>query len=86
MAWAETPPSITRRIVSNIEILDRDPQGRLLAISTTLLNKVRNDESVIYTALRHDRLLPAGDGFRLQDRCVVLDAVVLLSSNLSILF
>jgi hypothetical protein len=31
-------------------------------------------------------LLPAGDGFRLQDRYVVLDSVVLVSSNLSILF
>lgn len=86
MAWAEIPPSITRRIVSNIEILDRDSQGRLRAISTTLLNKVRNDESVVYTAQRRDRLLPAGDDFRLQDRYVVLDSVVLASGNLSILF
>lgn len=86
MAWAETPPSMTRRIVSNVEILEQDADGRLLTVSALLLAKVRNDEHVIYTAERRDRLVPASEGFRLQDRYVVLDAVVLPSANLSILF
>ncbi len=86
MAWAETPPSITRRLVTNVEILDEDPQGRLSVTSAILLSKVRSGERVIFTAERRDQLIPSDNGFRLLDRYVILDDVVLASGNLSVLF
>jgi 3-phenylpropionate/cinnamic acid dioxygenase small subunit len=86
MAWAETPPSISRRLVSNVMIMDVDEGGRLSVHSTLFLHKVRGDSRVIFTAERRDRLVPAGAGFRLQERYVVLDEVVLAADNLSLLF
>jgi 3-phenylpropionate/cinnamic acid dioxygenase small subunit len=86
MAWAETPPSLSRRLVSNVMILDADSDGRLSVVSTIFLAKVRGDQRVLSTAERRDRLVPVGDGFRLQERYVVLDDVVLASENLSLLF
>jgi 3-phenylpropionate/cinnamic acid dioxygenase small subunit len=86
MAWAETPPSISRRLVSNVMILEVDEAGRLSVVSTIFLHKVRGDSRMLFTAERRDRLVPVGDGFRLQERYVVLDDVVLASENLSLLF
>jgi 3-phenylpropionate/cinnamic acid dioxygenase small subunit len=86
MAWAETPPSMARRLVSNVMILDRDAAGCLSVVSTLFLAKVRGDQRVLFTAERRDRIVPAGDGFRLRERYVVLDDVVLASENLSLLF
>jgi biphenyl 2,3-dioxygenase beta subunit len=86
MAWAETPPSMTRRLVSNVMIQAVDELGRLSVVSTIFLHKVRGDSRVLFTAERRDRLVPDAYGFRLQERYVVLDDVVLASENLSVLF
>jgi 3-phenylpropionate/cinnamic acid dioxygenase small subunit len=86
MAWAETPPSITRRLVSNVMILRNDRDGCLSVISTLFGAKVRGDNRMLFTAERRDRLVPAGDEFRLRGHYVVLDDVVLAAENLSFLF
>jgi len=86
MAWAETPPSISRRLVSNVMLLEVDEAGRISVVSTLFLHKVRGDSRVLFTAERRDRLVRDGDGFRLQERYVVLDEVVLAADNLSLLF
>jgi 3-phenylpropionate/cinnamic acid dioxygenase small subunit len=86
MAWAETPPSMTRRQVSNVQILDVSDDGTLSVVSNLFLAKSRADERVLLTAERRDRLAPVGDGYRLKDRYVVIDDVVLASSNLSTIF
>jgi 3-phenylpropionate/cinnamic acid dioxygenase small subunit len=86
MAWAETPPSISRRLVSNVMILDADTAGRVSVVSTLIMAKVRGDNRILFTAERRDRLVRHGDDFRLQERYVVLDDVVLAADNLSLLF
>ena len=86
MAWAETPPSISRRLVSNVMILNADATGRLSVVSTMFLHKVRGEGRVLFTAERRDHLVHNGDDFRLQERYVVLDDVVLAADNLSLLF
>jgi 3-phenylpropionate/cinnamic acid dioxygenase small subunit len=86
MAWAETPPSISRRLVSNVMILDADADGRLSVVSTIFLHKVRGDSRVLFSGERRDRIFRHGDDFRLQERYVVLDEVVLAADNLSLLF
>ncbi len=54
MAWSETPPSISRRLVSNVMILDVDSAGRLSVVSTMLLHKVRGEGRVLFTGERRD--------------------------------
>ena len=86
MAWAETPPSMTRRLVSNVEILDVDAEGRLAVVSTLFLAKNRNDERVLFTAQRRDRFVRRNGELRLLERYVILDDAVLTSGNLSVPF
>jgi 3-phenylpropionate/cinnamic acid dioxygenase small subunit len=86
MAWAETPPSMTRRLVGNVEILEVRDDGVVSAISALFLAKSRADERVLMTAQRRDRLEPHGGGYRLRERLVILDDAVLAASNLSTLF
>jgi 3-phenylpropionate/cinnamic acid dioxygenase small subunit len=86
MAWAETPPSMTRRLVGNVEILEVRDDGVVSAISALFLAKSRADERVLMTAQRRDRLEPHGGGYRLRERLVILDDAVLAAANLSTLF
>jgi 3-phenylpropionate/cinnamic acid dioxygenase small subunit len=86
MAWAETPPSMTRRLVSNVMILDAEADGTLSVVSTLFLAKSRGEGRVLFTAERRDRLAIRGDDFRLCERYVVLDEAVLASENLSQIF
>jgi 3-phenylpropionate/cinnamic acid dioxygenase small subunit len=86
MAWAETPPSITRRLVSNVMILGNDRDGCVSVVSTLFAAKVRGDQRVLFTAERRDRVVPASGEYRLRERYVVLDDTVLAAENLSILF
>ena len=86
MAWAETPPSITRRLVSNVMILEVDEHECMSVVSTIFMHKVRGDSRVLFTAERRDRIVSAREDFRLRERYVVLDEVVLASENLSLLF
>ena len=86
MAWAETPPSMTRRLVSNVMILDNDADAMLSVVSTLFLAKHRSDDRVLFTAERRDRLVISGEDFRLRERYVVLDDVVLAGENLSQIF
>jgi 3-phenylpropionate/cinnamic acid dioxygenase small subunit len=86
MAWAETPPSMSRRLISNIIVLGTEADGCLSVVSTLFLAKVRSEGRVLFTAERRDRLVSDGDDFRMRDRYVVLDDVVLASENLSLIF
>jgi 3-phenylpropionate/cinnamic acid dioxygenase small subunit len=87
MGWAEMPASMSRRLVGNVMIVgDRDAEGCLPVVSTLYLAKVRREERVLFTAERRDRLTSTPDGYRLRERYVVLDDVVLPSENLSLLF
>ncbi len=67
-------------------ILDADADGRMSVVSTLFMAKVRGDSRILFTAERRDRLVRHGDDFRLQERYVVLDDVVLAADNLSLLF
>ena len=85
MAWAEMPPSITRRIVSNIEPGEAQEDGGIEVFSALLAFKSRGpDERSFLTAQRRDLLLPADGDFRLRRRLVIIDDTVLMGENLSI--
>ncbi len=85
MAWAETPPSMSRRLVSNV-MIDGIRDDFVSVVSTIFLAKSRGDGRVLFTAERRDKLAPIDDDFRLRERYVVLDDAVLAADNLSLLF
>jgi biphenyl 2,3-dioxygenase subunit beta len=85
MAWAETPPSMSRRLVSNV-MIDGIADDCMSVVSTIFLAKSRSDARVLFTAERRDKLTPIDGDFRLRERYVVLDDAVLAADNLSLLF
>jgi 3-phenylpropionate/cinnamic acid dioxygenase small subunit len=86
MGWAEMPPSMSRRLVSNVIIEDSDAKGCVSVVSALFLAKSRREERVLFTAERRDTLVEVQGGFRLRERYVVLDDAVLAAENLSLLF
>jgi 3-phenylpropionate/cinnamic acid dioxygenase small subunit len=84
-AWAEVPPSRPRHFVTNV-IVEED--GEALEVrSSFLLTRTRQDLGYqMFTGVRHDRLLPSGDGFRLARRTILVDQTVITATNLSVFF
>jgi biphenyl 2,3-dioxygenase beta subunit len=86
-AWAEQPPSRTRRLVTNIRVSD-GIAGGVRAASNLLLYRTRHDADVqIFVASREDELRPH-DAHRWQivTRTIVLDATTVPGHNLSVFF
>ncbi len=86
-AWAEEPPSRTRRLVTNIRVSDLG-EGVVRATSNLLLYRTRHDADVqIFVASRDDVLRPHAVYRRqIVARTIVLDATTVPGHNLSILF
>lgn len=86
-AWAETPPSRTRHFVSNV-LVDEPYDGDALEVrSSFLVTRTRLDlDYQMFTGVRHDRLVPDGDGFRIAARTILCDQTVITATNLSVLF
>jgi 3-phenylpropionate/trans-cinnamate dioxygenase beta subunit len=84
---AQNPPSMTRRIVSNIEAFHSDAAGEFVVISNLLAYHSRPDApGGFYVAERHDLLRYSDDdSWRLARRSVKLDHTVLSDGTLSIL-
>ena len=82
---AENPPSLTRRVVSNIEAYQGNVPSEVLAMSYLLA--YRNRPSVpqggFYVAQRHDTLRKGESGWRLARRLVQLDQTTLFDGSLS---
>jgi 3-phenylpropionate/cinnamic acid dioxygenase small subunit len=84
---AENPPSLTRRVVSNIEAFHADKQGELSAVSYLLAYRSRPSapEGGFYVALRHDTLRQNNGDWRLARRNVHLDHIMIFDGALSTL-
>lgn len=84
VAWAEDPPSMTRRFVSNIRISPADEE--LEVRNNLLLFRSRGDEGLydLIVGERHDRLRDEGRGLRICRRRVVLDQAALGTKNLGV--
>lgn len=81
MAWTQEPRSRLRRVLSNIEIepvIDGADDGRLEVHSNFHLNELRPSTStqVVWTGHTIHHLLPAGDGFQ-----IALKKVLLLNND-----
>ena len=85
VAWAEDPPSRTRRFVTNVRA-EPGPDGEVTVSSYLLLYRSRGDDGThdLLSAERHDVLRPAGDRWRLAWREAVVDQTTLGTKNLAV--
>lgn len=85
-AWAEDPPSRTRRLISNLRI-DSIDEDELTVRSNFKLYRTRlNSEEDSWIGRREDTLRRSEGGFLLCRRHLFLEQTVILSQNLSSLF
>lgn len=83
-AWAENPPSRTRRLVTNVRVKSAD--GDEVSVRSNLLlyrNQGEDTEADLIACERRDTLRRTGEGLRLAERTVHLDQTVLATRNLS---
>ncbi|NMI00177.1 aromatic-ring-hydroxylating dioxygenase subunit beta [Pseudonocardia acidicola] len=85
-AWAEIPPSRTRRLITNVTATDAG-DGRVAAASNFVVFRSRLEatEHTFYGA-REDILVRDGASWRILERKILLDHNVYTSDNISVLF
>lgn len=85
-AWAEDPPSRTRRLVTNVLVDETDKPDEFEVTSYLLLTRSRYEEShmQVLSAVRHDILRRDGDSFKLAKREIIIDQAVLGMANLAV--
>ncbi|MDB5869644.1 MAG: ring hydroxylating beta subunit [Polaromonas sp.] len=85
-AWAEDPPSRTRRLVTNVMVRTGDKPGEYAVRSNLLITRSRFnfDEYDLISGERHDVLRQSGETFKLARREIILDQAVLGTPNLAI--
>ncbi len=85
-SWSEDPPSRTRRLITNIRVVE-DDGVQLAAESNFLLYRTRlNSEEDSWLGSRHDVLRRHGASFLIAARTIFLEQTVVLSRNLSNFF
>jgi 3-phenylpropionate/cinnamic acid dioxygenase small subunit len=86
-AWAEDPPSRTRRLIGNVRVAYADEDRTLAVKSNFLLYRGRHDtpDHQLLAGERRDLLRETDDGLRLAHREVLLDQTTLSMANLAIL-
>lgn len=83
-AWAEMPPSRTRRLVSNIRV-KRDSAVEIEARSNFLVYRTRMEKDEdIFVGTRRDILRSIDDNVKIARRTIILDQAVLRAKNISI--
>lgn len=85
-SWSENPPARTRRLVGNVELMDREGEELSTLSNFHLFYARPGNDNVIYSGQRRDLLLQAGDGYRLKRREVVLDYASIELPTLGLLF
>lgn len=85
-AWAEDPPSRTRRLVTNVLVEETDKPHEYSVRSYLLVTRSRFnfDEFDLISGERRDVLRVDGDSFKLARREILLDQAVLGTANLAI--
>jgi 3-phenylpropionate/cinnamic acid dioxygenase small subunit len=85
VAWAEDPPSFTRRFVTNFRI-EPEVDGEVRVTDYLLLYRSRGDGGVhdLVSGEREHVLRIEDDGFRLASRRVVLDQASIGTKNLGV--
>jgi 3-phenylpropionate/cinnamic acid dioxygenase small subunit len=85
-AFAEDPPSRTRRLVTNIRVHETDVSNEYAVESSLLVLRNQRDEATfnLIAARRDDVLRRHPEGMKLLRRTILLDSAALPTSNLAI--
>jgi 3-phenylpropionate/cinnamic acid dioxygenase small subunit len=87
MAWAEDPPSRTRHLITNIEVMPNASGTEVTVHCNFIVYRSRGEtEQDFYVGAREDRLRRVDDAWKIARRRLVLDQNVLTAKNLSIFF
>lgn len=88
LAWAESPPSVTRHFVANVRVTHGPGPDELTARANVLVTRSRGPSvgQEIFPADRFDVLRPDGDSFKIARRIVILDSSMPDAQNLAIFF
>ena len=87
MAWAEDPPSRTRRLIANIEIEPGDTATELKVYCNFIVYRSRAEtEQDFYVGARQDVLRRVHGAWKIARRKLTLDQNVLSAKNVSIFF
>ena len=87
MAWAEDPPSRTRHLITNIEVVSEAAGKDVTVHSNFLVYRSRGEtEQDFYIGTREDTLRRVDGEWKIARRRMVLDQNVLTAKNLSVFF
>ena len=85
-SWSESPPARTRRIVGNVELMDKDGD-RLSVLSNFHLYYSRPGcDNTLYSGQRRDKLIVHESGFKIAHRVVVMDYSTIEVPTMGLLF
>jgi 3-phenylpropionate/cinnamic acid dioxygenase small subunit len=83
-AWAEIPPSRTRRLVSNVRV-KKDDGSEIEVRSNFLVYRTRMEKDEdIFVGTRKDILRRVDGAIKIARRTIILDQAVLAAKNISI--
>jgi len=85
-AWAEDPPSRTRRLITNIRVTDIKGEEVAVGCNFKLYRTRLNSEEDSWIGRREDTLRRVDGRFKLARRHIFLEQTVILSQNMSSLF
>ena len=84
IAWAEMPPSRTRRLISNIRV-KKDDGSELEVHSNFLVYRTRMEKDQdIFVGTRRDVLRRVNEQLKIVRRTIILDQAVLAAKNISV--
>jgi 3-phenylpropionate/cinnamic acid dioxygenase small subunit len=85
-AWAEDPPSRTRRFITNVRVSTTDKADEYQVFSYILLSRSRGEDSVLtfLSAERNDLIRRVTGGFKIARREIIVDQAVLGQANLAV--
>jgi biphenyl 2,3-dioxygenase beta subunit len=85
-AWAEDPPSRTRRLITNVRIDNIDGSELTVQSNFQLYRTRLNSEEDAWIGRREDVLRRTGEVLMLAKRHIYLEQTVILAQNMSSLF
>jgi 3-phenylpropionate/cinnamic acid dioxygenase small subunit len=85
-SWAEDPPSRTRHLITNVQILDERDKGLDVTSNFHVYRTRLNSEEDSWIGHREDVLRRHGDSCLIANRKIFLEQTVLLARNLSNFF
>tara|TARA_R110000823_G_scaffold132777_8_gene261318 strand:+ start:8199 stop:8759 length:561 start_codon:yes stop_codon:yes gene_type:complete len=85
-SWSENPPARTRRIVGNLELMQRSTDSWQVLSNFHLYYARPGSANCLYSGQRRDSLLPVDGGFRILAREVILDYADIDKPTLGLFF